>query len=295
MAWIRARAAAAEHEGRGWRNAFDGLRPHTQALWAHLPDIERRRFLRHARPLWDLHRHRIAPQASRRLAEAQARGQFRVLAGRVEGFDPHPDGSVDVKVQLRGRHGQRDARSRRGLRVSGSCGGRDTERKSPPPRPPGSGHGASRRARAWARGLGALRTDRRSGPRVGAHLRDGTRHVRNLLGDRRDSRHPKAGPEPRDNAPSARRSHGNGSARRHDPTSNVMLSRTQSVVSKHAPLSTEARGHAPAAACTSNLRVRLGPAGRLSMRMVGEEAAAGLTRSMPERRRSEPCGRGSSA
>ncbi len=106
MAWIRARAAAAEHEGRGWRNAFDGLRPHTQALWAHLPDIERRRFLRHARPLWDLHRHRIAPQASRRLAEAQARGQFRVLAGRVEGFDPHPDGSVDVKVQLRGGTGK---------------------------------------------------------------------------------------------------------------------------------------------------------------------------------------------
>ncbi len=105
MAWIRARAAAAEQEGLGWRNAFDGLRPHTQALWAYLPESERRRFLRHAKPLWDLHRHRIAPQASLRLAEARARGQFRVLAGRVEAFTPRPDGSVAVDVTLRGGTG----------------------------------------------------------------------------------------------------------------------------------------------------------------------------------------------
>ncbi len=105
MAWIRARAAAAEQEGLGWRNAFDGLRPHTQALWAYLPESERRQFLRHAKPLWDLHRHRIAPQASLRLAEARARGQFRVLAGRVQTFTPRPDGSVAVDVTLRGGTG----------------------------------------------------------------------------------------------------------------------------------------------------------------------------------------------
>ena len=106
MAWIRARAAAAEQDGQGWRNAFDGLRPHTQALWAHLPEPERRRFLRHARPVWDVHRHRIAPQASRWLAEAQARGQFRVVAGRVEAFEPRPDGRVAVNVALRGGAGR---------------------------------------------------------------------------------------------------------------------------------------------------------------------------------------------
>ena len=105
MAWIRARTAAAEQEGQGWRNAFDGLRPHTQALWAHLPKAERRRFLRHAKPFWDLHRHRIAPHARRLLAEAQARGQFRVLAGRVTAFDPRPDGNVEVHVALRGAKG----------------------------------------------------------------------------------------------------------------------------------------------------------------------------------------------
>ncbi len=106
MAWIRARASAAEREGPGWRNAFDGLRPHTQALWAHLPQAERRRFLRHAKPFWDVHRHRIAPHASRCLNEAQARGQFRVLAGRVEAFEPRPDGSVEVDVALRGGTGR---------------------------------------------------------------------------------------------------------------------------------------------------------------------------------------------
>ena len=81
------------------------MRPHTQALWAHLPEAERRRFLRHAKPFWDVHRHRIAPHASRRLTEAKAQGQFRVVAGRVKGFNPRSDGSVEVDVARRGGAG----------------------------------------------------------------------------------------------------------------------------------------------------------------------------------------------
>ncbi|WP_237478273.1 FAD/NAD(P)-binding protein [Lichenibacterium dinghuense] len=102
--WLRGRAAAAERAGAGWRAAVDGLRPHTQALWAGLPEAERRRFLRHARPFWDVHRHRIAPQAEARLDEARARGQLRVLAGHVTGFDPCP-GGVAVSVKPRGAEG----------------------------------------------------------------------------------------------------------------------------------------------------------------------------------------------
>ena len=99
--WLRAAAAAAERAETGWRTAVDGLRPHTQALWARLPDAERRRFLRHVRPFWDVHRHRIAPQAAAQLAEAGQRGQLKILAGRVTGFAPYP-GGVAVSVSSRG-------------------------------------------------------------------------------------------------------------------------------------------------------------------------------------------------
>ena len=40
---------------------IDSLRPVTASLWNRLPRDERRRFLRHARRYWDVHRHRMAP------------------------------------------------------------------------------------------------------------------------------------------------------------------------------------------------------------------------------------------
>jgi uncharacterized NAD(P)/FAD-binding protein YdhS len=88
LAWLRTRGGA-----HGWRAAVDGLRPVTQAIWARWPDETRSRFLRHARPWWDVHRHRIAPDAAALLAGSVAEGRMRVMAGRVLGFD---DGAVRV-------------------------------------------------------------------------------------------------------------------------------------------------------------------------------------------------------
>ena len=48
----------------GWRAAVDSLRPHSHALWQASTPADQRRFLRHARPWWDVHRHRIAPQVA---------------------------------------------------------------------------------------------------------------------------------------------------------------------------------------------------------------------------------------
>jgi len=70
-------------EAIGWRNAVDELRPYTQAMWANGSDAERARFLRHLRPWWDVHRHRLAPNVADRLAAMQARGQLEVVAGKT--------------------------------------------------------------------------------------------------------------------------------------------------------------------------------------------------------------------
>ncbi|MDQ3079521.1 MAG: FAD-dependent oxidoreductase [Pseudomonadota bacterium] len=76
--WLRQRAAAV-----GWRGAVDSLRPHAQALWRGWSVEEQRRFLRHARPYWDVHRHRIAPQVAAQLETATSAGRLEVVAGRL--------------------------------------------------------------------------------------------------------------------------------------------------------------------------------------------------------------------
>lgn len=67
----------------GWREVMDRLRTVTQALWQDLSTQEKQRFLRHARPWWDVHRHRIAaPLAAALSAELQS-ASLSVLAGRI--------------------------------------------------------------------------------------------------------------------------------------------------------------------------------------------------------------------
>jgi uncharacterized NAD(P)/FAD-binding protein YdhS len=67
-----------------WRRAFDGLRGVTQSLWQGLDDTQRRRFLRHLRPWWDIHRHRMAPRIADRIAAHLEDGRLRVVAGRLK-------------------------------------------------------------------------------------------------------------------------------------------------------------------------------------------------------------------
>ena len=96
--WIRRRAAAV-----GWRAAIDSLRPHSHPLWRSLSEDQQRRFLRHARPWWDVHRHRIAPDVARRIKEMVAEGRLEIAAGRVAEARP-VDRGVEVTIARRGRN-----------------------------------------------------------------------------------------------------------------------------------------------------------------------------------------------
>lgn len=66
-----------------WRAVIDGLRPHTQRIWSLLPHAERRRFIRHLRSYWEVHRHRTAPAVAKRLQELESRGVFQVIRARI--------------------------------------------------------------------------------------------------------------------------------------------------------------------------------------------------------------------
>ncbi|MGI4731358.1 MAG: FAD/NAD(P)-binding protein [Janthinobacterium lividum] len=93
---VRARAEAA-----GWRHAVDELRPFTQDMWRAAPADERARFLRHLRPWWDVHRHRLAPEVAAKLAAMIADGRLRIVAGKLDAVDERPDG-LAVRWRERG-------------------------------------------------------------------------------------------------------------------------------------------------------------------------------------------------
>lgn len=95
--WLRQRGAEV-----GWRAAVDSLRPHSQRLWQGLPAGEQRRFARHARPWWDVHRHRIAPEVAQRLHELVAEGRLEIIAGRIQSVEEDQAG-LTVAYRRRGR------------------------------------------------------------------------------------------------------------------------------------------------------------------------------------------------
>lgn len=84
MAALRREARKAEAAGQPWQHIMDGVRAKTPALWAALPLEERQRFLRHARPWWDSHRHRAPTETLARLEALMQRDALRVLAGKLE-------------------------------------------------------------------------------------------------------------------------------------------------------------------------------------------------------------------
>lgn len=70
-----------------WRAVFDRLRHSARDLWRSWPQAQRRRFLRHLRPLWDVHRHRLSPGSARDVHSMLASGELTVLAGKLTRLD----------------------------------------------------------------------------------------------------------------------------------------------------------------------------------------------------------------
>jgi uncharacterized NAD(P)/FAD-binding protein YdhS len=85
-----------------WRAVMEGLRPITADLWAAADAETRARFLRHLRPWWDVHRHRIAESISTTLEALEAAGRLNIVAGRVVSIDQNAE---ETHVNWRHRGG----------------------------------------------------------------------------------------------------------------------------------------------------------------------------------------------
>ncbi|MBD2100075.1 FAD/NAD(P)-binding protein [Leptolyngbya sp. FACHB-261] len=101
MQKVRQEVRGAAMQGHDWRAVIDTLRPLTQELWQSLSQVERRRFLRHLRPYWEVHRHRIAPQVAKQINDLLRSGQLVFHAGRIQSYQ---EDCERVEVVLHKRH-----------------------------------------------------------------------------------------------------------------------------------------------------------------------------------------------
>jgi len=126
---IRQEVDAAAQQGVDWRGVVDSLRPVTQQIWQSLPVDEQRRFLRHARPYWDVHRHRLAPEISDIFSDMEAEGQIRFHTGRITGYTENygggglpstAPGRADITYRERGAATLKHLHAHRVINCTGS-------------------------------------------------------------------------------------------------------------------------------------------------------------------------------
>jgi uncharacterized NAD(P)/FAD-binding protein YdhS len=99
---VRELADETERRGGDWRETITFIRNSAPQLWQRLPAREKRRLLRHVRPYWDIHRHRLPSQILARMNHLRRHQKLNVHAGRLLKFEVV---SAKVRVTWRPRGG----------------------------------------------------------------------------------------------------------------------------------------------------------------------------------------------
>jgi len=86
LRWIRREIKS----GSDWRAVVDSLRPFTADIWQSWNQKQRESFLRHARNLWDIHRHRMAPEVASQLSALIENKTLSIQRGKL--VSAVPDG-----------------------------------------------------------------------------------------------------------------------------------------------------------------------------------------------------------
>jgi uncharacterized NAD(P)/FAD-binding protein YdhS len=84
---VRELADDTERRGGDWRETITFIRSIAPQLWQRLPAREKRRLLRHIRPYWDIHRHRLPSQTLARMHHLRRHQKLNIHAGRLMEFE----------------------------------------------------------------------------------------------------------------------------------------------------------------------------------------------------------------
>jgi len=83
---VRERFERALAEQGDWRFAMDRVRLDIPLLWRAMPELEKRRLQRWARPFWDIHRFRMPPATHRIVEASRNSGRLRIENGQLTGL-----------------------------------------------------------------------------------------------------------------------------------------------------------------------------------------------------------------
>jgi len=100
---LRIACEMAEEGGSPWQAVINGLRSSLQDIWRALPVAEQARFLRHLRPVFDAHRHRLPIEVHARLMAELDRGRAVLVRGSASGVERNGDG-FKLEILRRGAH-----------------------------------------------------------------------------------------------------------------------------------------------------------------------------------------------
>jgi uncharacterized NAD(P)/FAD-binding protein YdhS/predicted metal-dependent enzyme (double-stranded beta helix superfamily) len=106
---LREGVATAAKDGVEWQQVIDSIRHAIPGVWARLGVSERSRFLRHVRPFWEVHRHRMAPSIAETIDRLRREKKLEVTAGSLVAARSDADG-IDVTFCCRGASASRTAR-----------------------------------------------------------------------------------------------------------------------------------------------------------------------------------------
>lgn len=97
--WLRCLRDASAEPGADWRAVVDSLRAATPRLWQSLDAKQRRRFLRHLKPLWDIARHRVPPETAAKIQALRESGRLHLFAARVAEIETGSTRALRVRLR----------------------------------------------------------------------------------------------------------------------------------------------------------------------------------------------------
>lgn len=104
LRYVRGAIRTHARAGGDWRAVIDALRPYATTLWQKLNARDQRSFIRRLATVWNIHRHRMAPDIAAILQQEIATGKVKLAASQH--FNPSiEDGKLKLAVQWR-EHGQ---------------------------------------------------------------------------------------------------------------------------------------------------------------------------------------------
>jgi len=115
--WLRCLREAAQEPGAEWRAVIDALRATTPRLWQSLDAQQRRRFLRHLKPLWDIVRHRVPQETAAKIESLQGSGRLHVSAARLDEVDV--GATRALRVRLRHAHARQEFETDLAIQATG--------------------------------------------------------------------------------------------------------------------------------------------------------------------------------